>query len=154
MDRLRREFLAGERPDDVCLYLSGIELADAGAGADALVDAGESVDGGVVLVLDGERGRSAFERATGVDPMDFAGTAMQTDGHVAPDLTDGECPGGGDDHALRFTFAFVEARNEEVGGIYAEGPVVHAYAACTCGETYSQRWVAGTRGTVEGGEGA
>jgi hypothetical protein len=56
--------------------------------------------------------------------------------------------------ALRFTFAFVEARNEEVGGIYAEGPVVHAYAACTCGETYSQRWVAGTRGTVEGGEGA
>jgi len=145
MDGLREAFLAGERPDHVCIYLSEAELD--GGNAARLADVGEAVDGGVVLVLPGEEGRSAFSAAVGVDPMEFAGAAMRTDGRVATDLTDGDCPDGGDgdEHAPRFTFAFVEERNEEAGGLYAEGAVVHAYAACTCGETYSQRWLAGER---------
>jgi hypothetical protein len=28
-----------------------------------------------------------------------------------------------------------------VGGVYAEGDVVHAYAQCACGTAYSDRWV-------------
>jgi hypothetical protein len=28
-----------------------------------------------------------------------------------------------------------------VGGLYAEGAVVHAYAHCECGTSYSDRWV-------------
>jgi hypothetical protein len=131
----------------VYVFLSEAELADAGESAELLAEYGEHVDGGVALVLAGERGRGVFSTAVGVDPMDFAGTAMGTEGDVDADLTGGTCPhaGDGDDHELRFLFAFVEAENEEVGGLYAEGPVVHAYAACTCGETYSDRWVAGTR---------
>ncbi len=42
---------------------------------------------------------------------------------------------------MKFIFSFAEAQNEEVGGIYEEGDVVHAYAKCTCGTTYSDRWV-------------
>ena len=32
---------------------------------------------------------------------------------------------------------------EAVGDIYAEGDVIHAYAACECGTTYSDKWVVG-----------
>jgi len=148
MDGLRRAFLAGDRPDHVCIYLSEAELADPGAAASDLAGVGEAVDDGVALVVPGETGRSAFSAAVGVDPMAFAGAAMRTDGTVASGLTGGDCPDAaadGDDHAVRFIFAFVEARNEGAEGLYADGPVVHAYAACTCGTTYSQRWLAGDR---------
>lgn len=39
-------------------------------------------------------------------------------------------------------FAFAEEQNGEVGGLYAEGEVIHAYVACTCGQRYSDKWVA------------
>lgn len=143
MESPRQAFLAGERPDDVLIYLS----EDGVSNLDALSEYGERVSNGVVLVLDGERGRSAFERAVGVGPMSFAGTAMDIEGDIASDCTNGECPSKHPDepdadHALRFLFAFVEAQKEDVGGIYADGDVVHAYAACTCGTAYSDRWVA------------
>ena len=31
--------------------------------------------------------------------------------------------------------------DEAVVDLYAEGDVIHAYAACDCGTTYSDRWV-------------
>ena len=31
--------------------------------------------------------------------------------------------------------------DEAVGDLYAEGDVMHAYAACDCGTTYSEKWV-------------
>ncbi|WP_214676352.1 DUF5807 family protein, partial [Escherichia coli] len=37
--------------------------------------------------------------------------------------------------------AFAEAQNEEVGGIYAEGDVIHAYAKSSEGAAFSDRWV-------------
>ncbi|MFC6836955.1 DUF5807 family protein [Halomarina ordinaria] len=146
MNAARREFLAGERPDDVLMFLAD----EAVTNPDALLSIGEATDRGVVLVVPGENGRAAFESAVGTDPMTFAGSAMGTDGTVAPDCTDGECPSAhadepAEDHRVRFVFAFAEERNEEVGGLYAEGEVVHAYAACSCGTTYSDRWVAGDR---------
>ena len=49
--------------------------------------------------------------------------------------------GDGDDHDVRFVFAFVEDQNDSVGGLYADGDVMHAYAACDCGTTYSEKWV-------------
>jgi len=134
----REEFLAGERPDDVLIYLHEGGVGD----PSGLAAVGERVEDGFVLVLPGEEGRSAFERATGLAPMDFAGTAMGTEGHVARDCTGGDCPSEeAGDHYVRFVFAFAEERNEAVGGIYAEGDVVHAYAACNCGTTYADRWV-------------
>lgn len=147
-DTTYEAFLAGERPDDVLLYLADDVVGD----PDALGDVAEDVDDGVVLVVPGDEGRGAFERATGIDPMDFAGVAMQTEGHVDRDCTEGDCPSaeaeagtapGAETHDLRFVFAFAEERNEEVGGLYAEGDVIHAYASCACGETYSDKWVAG-----------
>ncbi|WP_254542817.1 DUF5807 family protein [Halomarina pelagica] len=146
MDTARREFLAGERPDDVLMFLAD----EAVANPDGLLSIGEATDRGVVLVVPGDRGRSAFESAVGVDPMNFAGAAMGTEGEIAPDLAAGDCPSAhpdepGEDHRVRFVFAFAEAANPEVGGLYAEGDVIHAYAACTCGTTYSDRWVAGDR---------
>ena len=142
MDAPRREFLAGERTDDVVVYVAG----DADPGA--LGGHGESVDDGVVLVLPGDRGRSAFEKATGIDPMQFAGSAMDVDGDIDRELTGGDCPSAHPDdpdadHAVEFLFAFAEDQNEEVGGIYEHGDVVHAYAACSCGTAYSDRWVVG-----------
>lgn len=127
--------------------------ADDETDLDALADHGERVDDGVVLVLPGETGRTVFERATGIGAMDFAGAAMRTEGEVAGDLTGGTCPnanantnadGGGDgdeDHHARFVLAFAEAPNEEVGGIYEDGTVVHAYVSCSCEAAYSDRWV-------------
>jgi hypothetical protein len=139
----RAAFLAGDRPEDVLLYVA----ESAVSGIEALADRGERVDDGVVLVVEGERGRRAFERATGLDPMAFARDAMGTDGTVDPGCTGGDCPAddGDGDHDARFVFAFAEEQNEEVGGLYAEGDVVHAYVACSCGEAYADKWVAGER---------
>lgn len=136
----REQFLSGDRPDDVAFFLSESFVDD----PETLADHGELVDGGVVLVVDGETGRDAFRSAAGVDPMAFSREAMETESHVARDLTDGDCPdGAGEDHHPLFVFAFAEEQNEEAGGPYAEGDVVHAYARCACGASYSDRWVAG-----------
>jgi hypothetical protein len=143
----REEFLAGERPEDVLMYFA----EDAVSGADALADTrtGERVETGVVIVVDGEEGRGAFQSVTGHDPMQFAQGAMGTEGTVEPGCTGGTCPDAGDDsgdpHVARFVFAFAEEQNEEVGDLYAEGDVVHAYVSCSCGTAYSDKWVVGER---------
>ncbi len=46
-------------------------------------------------------------------------------------------------HYPTVVFSFAEARNEDIGGLYARGDVVHAYAQCACGARYADRWVAG-----------
>lgn len=137
-------FLDGDRPDDVLIYLPDRSVSD----PDSLADHGERVADGTVLVLPGEEGRAAFQRATGVDPMTFAQRAMQTDGDIARDCTGGECPKAHSeepaaDHRVRFVFAFAEAQNEAIGDLYAEGDVIHAYAHCSCDAAYSDRWVVG-----------
>jgi len=134
----REEFLAGERPDDVALF-----LADSFVSGDKLAEYGEPVPGGLLLVVPGETGRNVFKKATGMDAMSFAKEAMGTEGTIAADLAGGDCPEG--DHDVEFVFAFVEEQNEEVGGLYAEGDVVHAYAYCSCGTSFSHKWVAGER---------
>ncbi len=134
----RAEFLAGERPDDVALF-----LADTFVSGDAIADYGKSVPGGTLLVVSGETGRSVFEKATGMEAMSFAKQAMEIEGEIAADLSDADCPEG--DHDVQFVFAFAEAQNEEVGGLYAEGDVIHAYAYCDCGTAFSQKWVADDR---------
>ena len=138
-DSARAAFLAGDRPDDVAFFLH----ESAVSGIDALAEQGERTAEGVVLVVAGDAGRSAFQSATGIDPMAFAKDAMGTEGTVDRDLTGGTCPEGtGPDHEVRLLFAFAEARNEEAGGLYAEGDVIHAYASCACGTTYAEKWVA------------
>ncbi|CCQ32954.1 hypothetical protein HLRTI_002062 [Halorhabdus tiamatea SARL4B] len=138
----RTEFLAGERPEDVAFFLH----ADSVSNPDALDEHAETVDNGVVLVLPGEKGRSAFQSVVGMDPMGLAQQAMDTPGEIEDDLTGGVCPAAEDDpeadHTVQFVFAFAESQNEDVGGLYAEGDVIHAYAVCSCGETYSEKWVA------------
>ena len=139
-------YLAGDRTDHVALYLSESYVSDVSdlAGRD---DA-ERVDSGVVLVVDGERGRSVFQRITGMAAMDFSSAAMDNPGHVDADLAGGDCPvaaNGPDDHHAEFVFSFAEAQNDDVGGLYAEGDVIHAYVYCSCGETYSDKWLAGER---------
>jgi hypothetical protein len=149
------EFLAGERPADVALFLTDDYLDEDGT----IASHGEAVEGGVVLVADGEQGRSIFSAGTGMDAMQFAKGAMGTEGEIAPDLAGGVCPAsesageeadgsesaGESDHTVQFVFAFAEEQNEEVGGLYAEGDVIHAYAHCDCGESFSQKWVTGER---------
>ena len=169
-DGSREAFLAGERPDDVFVYLADRAVS----GIETLAEHGQRVNGGIVLVLDAERGRRVVNRATGTEAMDLASAAMDTEGEIDLDPevagacpaaaaaepnsatgTDTEAgatsadrsdvPGPGTSegtHALQYVFAFAEERNEEVGGIYAEGDVIHAYAVCTCGTAYSDRWVA------------
>lgn len=137
-DTDRGAFLAGRRPEDVHIYLHEESVSS----PEALAEYGEHVEDGVVLVLDGEQARTVFQKATGIDPMELAGEAMDTDGEVARDCAGATCPVGGDSHDPRLVFAFAEAQNEDVGGLYAEGPVIHAYVACECGERYSDRWVA------------
>lgn len=144
----RAEFLAGERPDDVALFLADSYVED-----DRLEQFGEPVEGGVLIVVDGESGRNAFKAATGTDAMAFAKSAMATESSIDNDLTDGVCPGEADageagdedesdEHGVQFVFSFSEEQNEDVGGLYADGDVVHAYAKCDCGTAYSDRWTA------------
>jgi hypothetical protein len=140
------EFLAGERPEDVALFLADDYLDEDGT----IASHGESVEGGVVLVADGEQGRSIFSAGTGMDAMQFAKGAMGNEGDIAADLSGGVCPAGETDaeetdHTVQFVFAFAEEQNEEVGGLYAEGDVIHAYAHCECGESFSHKWVTGER---------
>lgn len=141
MNTERRQFLDGERTEDVLVFFAESAVSDLGT----LSQHGEQVQRGVVLVLEAERGRSAFEGATGVDPMTLADAAMDSKGKIDLQEFDGSHPEeeGGEEHALRFVFAFAEKQNEAVGGIYAEGDVIHAYAVCECGTAYSERWVAG-----------
>jgi len=140
------EFLAGDRVDDIVFYLSDAYLDD----DSRLREVGTETADGVRLVLDGETGRSAFEAGTGMGAMEFAQTAMDADGEITRELDGGACPFAESDpeadHGVRFVFAFAEAQNEAVGGLYADGDVVHAYAHCGCGESYSDKWVVGTRG--------
>ncbi|MFB6126096.1 MAG: DUF5807 family protein [Halolamina sp.] len=146
------EFLAGERLDDVALFLTHDYLDDQGK----IANFGESVDGGVVLVVDGDEGRQMFASGTGMDAMGFARQAMDRRGTVDPDLGGGDCPAADDDenqdddsHSVRFVFAFAEAQNEDVGGIYEDGNVIHAYAQCECGAAYAHKWVVGGRDVPE-----
>jgi hypothetical protein len=141
MSERREAFLAGELPEDVALYLSDSFVDDPGA----LGDHGELVEGGVLLVVDGDAGRSVFRTATGSEAMTFTKEAMDRESPVDRGLTGGTCPdaGNGGDHEALFLFAFAEEQHEEVGGIYAEGDVMHAYARCDCGASYSDRWVVG-----------
>lgn len=134
-------FLAGQAPDHVVIVLSAASLSE----PEALDAYAEPLDGGRALVLGGAKGRSVFQRATGQDPMAFARAASDRDGRVDRDLVGGTCPDDDDveGHEPRITFAFAEAQNEAAGGLYAEGPVVHAYVECDCGTRYSDRWVAG-----------
>ena len=135
----REAFLNGERPDDVHVYLHEETVSN----PDALSAHSERVGDGFVLLLDGDSARTVFQRATGIDPMGLAQDAMGTEGEVTPDCTDGVCPRGrGPSHYPRLIFAFAEAQNEQAGGLYAMGPVIHAYVACACGERYSDKWVA------------
>lgn len=139
MSRLE-EFLAGERPEDVVIYLDEDVVDDVGK----LEAYGEDAGEGIVLVVPGESGRNAFSKVAGTDAMAFAKEAMDAEGEIDADLAGGTCPAcGGDD--LRYVFAFAEERNEEVGGLYAEGDVIHAYARCRCSSAFSDRWVAGER---------
>ena len=147
MDERRAAYLAGDRPEDVAMFLASDAVDD----PDRLAaqDGGERVDAGAIVVVDGERGRRAFAAAAGTDPMSFAGRARDREGHVDRDLTGGTCPDadGADDeaededHHLRFLFSFAEAQQPDGQGIYTEGDVVHAYAQCSCGVAYSDRWV-------------
>ena len=138
-------FLAGERPGDVALYLADEHLRN----AEALAAHGERVEGGLGVVLAGERGRRLFPSVAGDDPMAFARSATRREGAVDRDLDGGTCPDAGNgedaDHAIRFVLAFAQERTEDVGGPYEEGDVVHAYAQCACGTAYSDRWVVGER---------
>jgi len=145
----RDAFLAGDRPDHVALF-----LADSFVSGDSLAEYGESVPGGTLLVVPGDTGRSVFQTATGTEAMGFAKRAMGSEGRIDADLAGGECPDAADgdaesdedaDHDPEFVFAFAEEQNEEVGGLYGEGDVVHAYAYCDCGTAYSDKWVAGER---------
>lgn len=141
---VRNAFLTGERPEDVALYLSESFVDN----IESLAAQGERTEHGVILIVDGDRGRSVFKSMTGMDAMDFAGSAMQNPGTIDSDLTGGACPNaaeGPQEHDVEFTFAFTEAQNEEVGGLYAEGDVVHAYVYCSCGTAYADKWVAGDR---------
>ncbi|WP_121823660.1 DUF5807 family protein [Halostella salina] len=141
-DSKREAFLAGERPEDVAFYLAEDAVDDLGK----LEGYGERVADGIVIVVDGDDGRNAFQAATGLDPMGFAKEAMGAESTIDADLEGGDCPeGDGAAHEARFVFAFAEEQNEEVGGIYADGDVIHAYAQCDCGEAYSQKWVVGER---------
>lgn len=148
----REAFLAGERHDDVALFLTHEYLDSQGK----LPEIGEEVENGYVLVVPGDDGRRAFAAGTGMDAMEFSRAAMDETGHVDRDLGGGECPDRSPDenHQVEFVFAFSEARNEEVGGLYARGDVVHAYAHCACGTNYSDKWVVGeeTETGVQPGE--
>ncbi|MEF8870115.1 MAG: DUF5807 family protein [Haloarculaceae archaeon] len=138
----RAAFLAGDRPEDVFIYLDEAAVSN----PEALEAHGERVDGGIVLVLAGDKARSVFQQAAGIDPMAFAKEAMGTEGTIDADCTGGTCPAGdGDDHEARFVFAFAEEQNEEVGDLYAEGDVIHGYVSCSCGTAYSDKWVVGQR---------
>lgn len=134
-------FLAGRAPDHVAMVLADEVLAE----PEALDAYAERLEGGLALVLPGADGRSAFQRATGRDPMGFARAASDREGRVARDLSAGDCPATGeapeDAHHPHIVFAFAEARHEDADGLYAEGPVVHAYVQCACGALYADRWV-------------
>jgi hypothetical protein len=136
----REEFFSGTRPEDVAIYLAENTVDEIGK----LAKYGEEVEGGIVLTIPGESGRNAFSKVAGQDAMAFAKEAMDEDGEIDSDLTDGTCPACGADD-LDYVFAFSEEQNEEVGGLYAEGDVIHAYAQCGCGTAFSDRWVAGER---------
>ncbi len=128
-------FRAGERPEDVVIYLADTAVDD----PDQLASYGHRVEDGILLVLSGETGRQVFQTATGQPAMTFAQRAMDPSGEIDPDLTSGSCPECGDG-TVQILLAFFEPQNEAVGGRYADGDVIHAYAQCSCGTAYSRRW--------------
>lgn len=128
----RAAFLRGDRPDDVAIF-----VADDYTDTTALAERGERVDGGVLLVLPGPDGRAVFERLTDLEPMQFAREAGRTEGQIHEDLSGGTCPESAE-HTVQFILAFVQSETPSAGGKYAEGDVLHGYAACECGTAFSE----------------
>ena len=139
------EFLAGDRLEDVAIYINDSQLGD----DHNLGSAGEVVENGIVIVIPGDNGRAAFQKATGIGAMEFAKEAMGRDGEIESTIAGGVCPDdsgeNADTHTIEFVLSFAEAQNEEVGGMYEEGDVIHAYAHCSCGVNFSHKWLAGSR---------
>ncbi|MFC6725952.1 DUF5807 family protein [Halobium palmae] len=76
------EFLAGERLEEVALFLTHDYLDDEGK----IANYGEDVEDGVVLVVPGDDGRGMFAAGTGMDAMEFAQSAMGDAGEIHADL--------------------------------------------------------------------
>jgi hypothetical protein len=76
--------------------------------------------------------------------MAFVQAAGDREGRVDPDLSGAVRPAGDGNggHEPRMVFAFAEAQPDAADGLYAEGPVIHAYVRCGCGTRYSDRRVA------------
>jgi hypothetical protein len=107
-----------------------IALADtAVSDPSALAADTEPIDGGQAMVLDGANGRTVFQRAIGQDAMAIATAASERDGRVDRDLIGADCPTatGAGGHAPPLMFAFAETQDESAGGLYTDGPVIHAY---------------------------
>lgn len=128
-------FTAGDRPADIAVYVAD-SVVDR---PDRLGAVGTRVADGTVIVLPGDKGKAVFERTIGESAMDFAGRAMQHSGVITRTLDGGQCPDCSAD-AVELLLAFVEEAHPEVGGRYADGPVLHAYARCRCGTHYSDSW--------------
>lgn len=163
-------FLAGRRPDHVAIVLAD-ELLDepealedyaepVGNGLALVVPGfrGRSVfrraTGGdpMAFARDASDRESAIARdLSGGDCPEAAGPDGDRDADVAATddheaATDDAAEGvadGRSGHYPTVVFSFAEPRNEAMGGLYAEGDVVHAYAQCACGTRYADRWVAG-----------
>ena len=132
------EFLAVNRHDDIVLFLSEHVVDE----HSAIRDQALSVETGCVLTISGTRAQQIVESAIGMGPMAFAKKAMGTRVHVDRELKDAACPSGHTDHETEFILAFSEAENQAVGGLYAQGPVIHAYTQCSCGALAADKWVA------------
>lgn len=163
-------FLAGRRPDHVVIVLADELLAEPEAlegyaepvaNGLALVlpgHRGRSVFRRATGHDPMAFARDASDRESPIARDLSGGDCPEAPGADAVDDADGEGNGGavtdgdrdGDleaddrgEHYPTVVFSFAEAQNEDIGGLYARGDVVHAYARCACGARYADRWVAG-----------
>jgi len=150
--RLRR--VGTETDDGVRLIVdgeTGRAAFEAGTGTDPMAFAQEAMatEGTIARTLDaGECPAVEVDGGGGgTDGTDSDGGGGGTDETDETDEIDDNTDNTDDtdDHIARVVFAFAEGQNESVGGRYAEGDVIHAYAHCDCGTRYADSWLVGDR---------
>lgn len=133
-------FIAGEKPKHILLY-HGI---GAGKLPDQAAKLAHDIEDGHVMVLPAAMAQEIADKVLIPDLSTFSERSRERGGAIESFLTAGTCPeamDNGKGHTLEQIFAFVQPKDELLGGIYAKGDVMHAYALCSCQTYYSDRWV-------------
>ncbi|WP_254280489.1 DUF5807 family protein [Haloarcula marina] len=135
------QFIAGNRPGHIMLF----QHENATSLPDDASKVAKNAAEGKMIIQPAVMARDLIDKVLVPNISQFTELSQKRQGNIEPYLTSGDCPEANsnhdEDHIIEQLFAFVQPKHNSLGGIYADGDVMHAYARCSCQVHYSDRWV-------------